>query len=35
MLCMLLPECCASGWQGVRGEIAGVSGVMVAVAVGF
>ena len=27
---MVLPECCASGWLGVSGEIAGVSGVMAA-----
>lgn len=26
--CLRLPECCASGWLGVRGEIAGVSGVV-------
>lgn len=29
--CVCLPECCALGWLGVRGEIAGVSGVMAAV----
>lgn len=26
--CVCLPECCVSGWLGVRGEMAGVPGVM-------